>query len=215
MANVVVAPGDCLSSIAKRFGLTWPILWNAPENAGLRAKRKDPNILYPGDQVFVPETQAKQDPAATGRRHTYEVDIEPTFVKLRFLFMGLPRKNVRWALMLSDREMDSGVTDGDGFLESRIDARQDEARLRLFPRGRPARGLHRQAGPSRSGGDPHRDTAAAGQPGHRSGPDRRHRRSKDPGGGPRLPVPGQDQGGRDRRAGDPELLKTGPRGVRP
>lgn len=134
---MTVVSGDCLSSIAARFGLTWPILWDAPENAGLRQKRKDPNILYPGDQVFVPETKPKGDPAATGQRHNYEVDIEPTFVKLRFLFMGLPRKGIRWALMLSDREMDSGVLDADGFMESRIDARAETGRLRLFPENAP------------------------------------------------------------------------------
>ena len=46
----VVKQGDYLAKIARAHGYTdYNALWNAPENQGLRAKRKSPNVLYPGD----------------------------------------------------------------------------------------------------------------------------------------------------------------------
>src|SRR5690606_17426642 len=50
-----VAQGECLSTIAHRFGLeSWKVLWDHPENAPLRERRKSPHVLLPGDVVAVP-----------------------------------------------------------------------------------------------------------------------------------------------------------------
>jgi hypothetical protein len=44
-------------------------LWTAGDNAELRAKRKNPNILFAGDVVVIPDTTSKQaDAAARVRR---------------------------------------------------------------------------------------------------------------------------------------------------
>lgn len=45
MPLYVVQKGDCLSSIAFGFGFLPDTLLNHPANAGLKQKRKDPNIL--------------------------------------------------------------------------------------------------------------------------------------------------------------------------
>ena len=29
-------------------------IWNAPQNATLKARRKQPNLIQPGDSIFVP-----------------------------------------------------------------------------------------------------------------------------------------------------------------
>lgn len=34
--------------------VSWQSVWNAPENAALRAKRKNPKDIQPGDKLFVP-----------------------------------------------------------------------------------------------------------------------------------------------------------------
>ncbi|MBX6424919.1 MAG: LysM peptidoglycan-binding domain-containing protein [Variibacter sp.] len=51
-----VQRGDTLSAIARRFGVpSWQAIYNHPNNAGFRARRPDPNLIYPGDVVFVPD----------------------------------------------------------------------------------------------------------------------------------------------------------------
>ena len=58
----VVEPGEHLSGIAARFGFrsTAPILGH-PDNAELKKKRLNPNVLRPGDIVVIPDLAAKTD----------------------------------------------------------------------------------------------------------------------------------------------------------
>ena len=107
------------------------MVWNLPENADLRARR-DPNILYVGDVIYLPDNETKQESAATGARHNYVVDVEPTYFRLRLLAMELPRRNLRWALTTA-LDTSTGTTDDDGYLEARIDPQTDTAVLRLYP----------------------------------------------------------------------------------
>lgn len=64
----VVEPGEHLSAIAARFGFrTVGPIFEHPDNAELRKKRVNPNVLLPGDVVVIPDLVAKQENAATGR----------------------------------------------------------------------------------------------------------------------------------------------------
>lgn len=71
MPQYVVKKGDCLSSIAAEHGLPWKVLWADPKNANLKRKRKDPNVLMPGDVVFVPDTRERMEDCATEDRHRF------------------------------------------------------------------------------------------------------------------------------------------------
>ncbi len=42
-----------LSGIAKRYGKSWTSVWNDSRNASLRARRKSPSKIRPGDVVYV------------------------------------------------------------------------------------------------------------------------------------------------------------------
>jgi hypothetical protein len=51
-----VQRGDTLMAIARRFGLnSWQDLYNSPDNAAFRARRPNPNLIFPGDIVVVPD----------------------------------------------------------------------------------------------------------------------------------------------------------------
>ncbi|MGB9698788.1 MAG: LysM peptidoglycan-binding domain-containing protein [Thermodesulfobacteriota bacterium] len=56
MPEYTVKQGDCLSSIGEKYGIFWEKIWNQPKNDKLKEKRKNPNILYPGDVIFIPDT---------------------------------------------------------------------------------------------------------------------------------------------------------------
>jgi len=74
----VVTQGECLSKIAARHGVPWSVLWNAPENADLRSKRKSPHVLLPGDVVQVPALRVHQMARPSDAEHTIEVKRGPT-----------------------------------------------------------------------------------------------------------------------------------------
>jgi hypothetical protein len=45
-----VVQGEYLSKIARSYGFAdYKTIWDAAENKHLKAQRKNPNILYPGD----------------------------------------------------------------------------------------------------------------------------------------------------------------------
>ena len=126
--NYVVKPGDCLSKIAAAFGFDWQTLWNLPENAELKRQRKDPNVLYPGDQLFVPELRLKELDAATDQVHTYRLKGTPAKVRLRFLEDGEPRAGESYILII-DGAGRSGTLDSEGRLEEPIPPEADSVTI--------------------------------------------------------------------------------------
>ena|SRR5438105_7881683 len=126
--NYIVHPGDCLSKIAASFGFDWQTLWNLPENSKLKQQRKDPNVLFPGDRVFVPELRQKHHDAATDKRHTYCLKGTPAKLRLRFLDDGDPRESERYVLII-DGDVRQGILDSNGQLEEHIPPTADSVRI--------------------------------------------------------------------------------------
>ena len=68
-----VKQGEYLSKIAAQYGFAdFHPIWDHPENAELKQKRKHPNILFAGDRLFIPNRQAKNEGAATEQRHSFK-----------------------------------------------------------------------------------------------------------------------------------------------
>jgi len=130
MPNYIVQQGECLSSIAKRQGLFWEKIWNHPRNADLKARRKDPNILYPGDALYVPEREDKEERGATEQRHRFRVKGTPAKFRLRLLKEGRPRKGLPYTLTI-DGKIISGETDDEGWIECNIPPDAQSGRLIL------------------------------------------------------------------------------------
>jgi hypothetical protein len=54
--SYVVKDGDTLAKIARKCGLkTWQELYYSPDNTSFRTKRANPNLIYPGDTLMIPE----------------------------------------------------------------------------------------------------------------------------------------------------------------
>ncbi len=55
-----VKAGDSLSAIAKTYGIPrWQSIYNSPENTAFRAKRPNPNLIYAGDVLMLPDLNAR------------------------------------------------------------------------------------------------------------------------------------------------------------
>lgn len=130
-AHVTVEPGDTLTSLAAEHGfLDADEVWQAPENEALRAQR-NPDLLVPGDVLFIPDKQPRTVSVQTGQRRT--IVVERTTVKLRLLLrdlLGAPRAGVTCELVV-DGTPHTVTSAGDGLIEVEIDAGAREARLTL------------------------------------------------------------------------------------
>lgn len=68
---ISVSQGDSAESIAADNGLLLDTVWQHPNNQTLRQLRKDPHVLLPGDQLFVPDAQAKHVTKGTDQTHKF------------------------------------------------------------------------------------------------------------------------------------------------
>ena len=130
----VVRPGECISSIARDVGQFWETIWNDPANAELKAARKDPNVLLPGDRLTIPKIKPRQESCAAEARHRFVRRGEPAEMHLRILEDGEPRANEPYTLEVDGQTFD-GTTDGDGNVVLPIPGNARHARLVVGPSG--------------------------------------------------------------------------------
>lgn len=112
-----VLPNDCLSKIAKQHGFTWKKLWDYGPNAGLKQKRKDPNILMPGDIVVIPALAQKDESKSVNQLHRFKRKKEQAILHIRLLLAGKPLDEEDCTLVIHAAGVEltkSGKTDGDG-----------------------------------------------------------------------------------------------------
>lgn len=116
MPKQKVGTGETTSSLAKKNGFFWRTIWEHPENAALKAKRKDPNVLFEDDEIFIPEKQIKEVSKGTEAEHTFKRKGEPAKIKIQLLKLGKPRANEDYILDI-DGKQTNGKTDAEGRLE--------------------------------------------------------------------------------------------------
>ena len=119
MEKHVVGPGDSIPSLAEDNWHFWETLWNHSQNSALKSKRKNPNILAPGDEVFIPPIQAVEYSCATDTRHKFVRKGVPAKLKMQLFLLGEPRRNEDYTLILDDKII-RGKTDADGNIEQYI-----------------------------------------------------------------------------------------------
>lgn len=112
-----VIQGDCISSIAEENGFFWETIWNHADNKQLQDKRKDPNILYPGDVVTIPDKRLKEVSEATNNVYKYKLKNTPAKLKLRILRDAEPRAGENFILSIDKVEIKRGQIPADGSIE--------------------------------------------------------------------------------------------------
>lgn len=128
--NYQVKQGDCISSIAFENGFFPDTIWNHPNNAELKEKRKDPNVLMPGDMVFVPDKRPKEVSEPTNQVHKFKCKNTPEKFKLQLLLDEEPRANEEYELEIEGLKF-SGKTDSQGRIEQSIPPNAKNGKLIL------------------------------------------------------------------------------------
>ena len=113
-----IGQGECLAVLAKQYGFTdYHAIWDDPKNAQLKSKRQNPNILAPGDILFIPDKKDKEESRGTSQAHSFQVG--DAAVKFRTIIKDAkdrPLANAKYTLTLPG-QMFTGVTGSNGLLE--------------------------------------------------------------------------------------------------
>ena len=97
-----VRHGEHLAAIAHRYGFrTINAIWDHPANADLRARRRTPNILAPGDVLVVPERAVGESDRPTDARHRFTAKLQPLLLRIRL-------RDLREQPILRTLEADTG-----------------------------------------------------------------------------------------------------------
>lgn len=130
--------GDTLPSIAAAEGHPdWRAVWDHPQNAELKRLRKSPNVLAPGDVVFVPDKSPGEQRVASGQRHRFVVSGATITLELTLRDRkgsALANKSFEIAAGGVTR---TGTTDGDGHLEVKLPVTAREGTLLVSGGGGP------------------------------------------------------------------------------
>lgn len=83
MPSHTVKKGECLSGIARQHGIPrWQTIYDHERNAEFRSKRPNPDLIYPGDKLYIPDKEPKEDSRPTDDRHRYRLNAGKLPLKL-------------------------------------------------------------------------------------------------------------------------------------
>jgi hypothetical protein len=125
-----VLPGECLASIAERYGFLDPrVVYDHPANEALRQARPDPNVLLAGDEVAIPEPRVRTISGGTEQRYRFVVNRQSTWLRLRLLEPdGSPRAGLPYRIEYQSQVV-TGTTGGDGSIVHEVPAWLPSARV--------------------------------------------------------------------------------------
>jgi len=113
-----VAQGETLLRIAKQYGYqTSKALYNHPSNAEFKALRPDPNLIYPGDKITIPQKKEKFIPLRTNSINSFVVQNEKEYFRLQVSYDdGDDVAGKRVVLNIGSQTIDT-VLQSDGLIE--------------------------------------------------------------------------------------------------
>jgi len=133
-----VVSGDCCSSLAAQHGFKdYKGIYDAPENAKLKAARPNPNTLVVDDDITIPDKAKKDAPAPTGSTHKFVITKKT--IKLRIGVRdkdGKPLTGKKYELALGGKKI-KGDT-GTGLIELEVETSAVNATLTVDLGPKPA-----------------------------------------------------------------------------
>ncbi len=130
MPNHVVEQGEHTASIAHDYGFdSFRILYDHAENSPFRQERPDPNILCPGDQIYVPEKELKEESGVTEKRHRFQLLGDPLKLRLKLLTLDWAGYEGVACEMIGSGPAKPHETDTEGKIEQAITPKVEEVSL--------------------------------------------------------------------------------------
>lgn len=110
-ATHTIQQGETLTRIAKQYKFSsWKDLYNHPDNADFRTSRDNPNLIFPGDIINIPDPEPQKISVQGGASHTFQLGNEVEVFRLRLLDDdGEPLEGARVVLDLGSQLVDIEV----------------------------------------------------------------------------------------------------------
>jgi hypothetical protein len=139
MPKHTVEQGEYLSLIARKHGFSdFHTIWDHPENAKLKQQRQNPNVLFPGDQLFIPVREPREESGSTEKKHIFKT--KQGRLMLRLVLEDAyfnPIADAKCELTVEGQSVKL-VTDGEGKIEKEIPATAQAATLIIRDPATPA-----------------------------------------------------------------------------
>lgn len=131
MRAYVIRQGDYLEKLAHRMGFDAETVWDDPANAEMK-RRRDPNLLYPGEVLYVPEATRDPVPITSRAVNDYVAVVPKTTVRLVFEDADGPLAHEPYVVE-GVGPFAEQTTDGDGAVVLSLAVHVRECRV-VFPR---------------------------------------------------------------------------------
>ena len=132
--NYTVKQGDYLAKIAKEQGFgDWKIIYDHPKNKAFKEKRPDPNILFPGDELYIPEIEPAKFKVATDQKHVFKLKASKEKLILNLLDVNneaLVEKP--YSLEIAGEAPIEDITSSQGVIETEIPCHVNQAKLTIW-----------------------------------------------------------------------------------
>jgi hypothetical protein len=140
----IVQQGECLPSIAKKYGFAdYRTIYDHPLNAEFKRKRPDPHVLQPGDVVWIPNKEQKQEQRSTEQIHRFQARKQDIEFKIQLTINFKPISNAPYKLEIATsgssssgsssgslyKPVASGTTNADGWVKCNIPVDASMGRL--------------------------------------------------------------------------------------
>jgi len=128
----VVQQGEFLSDIAAQYGFArYETIWDHPDNARLKQERKNPNVLFPGDILYIPEKDLREEACGTEQRHVFLLHAQPCVLRIVSKDLdGEPIAETECTLQV-EAEQHELTTDANGMVEQAIPKTARRGRLQI------------------------------------------------------------------------------------
>lgn len=131
-ASHTIVQGEHLSRIARQYGFRdFRIIWDHAENADLKKKRGNPNVLNPGDVLYIPDKQKKRLSRPTGQLYKFIVTNPKLMLRIVVRdFDNEPIPNTECVLEIDGAKYPL-KTNGQGKIEQAIAATSEDGILHI------------------------------------------------------------------------------------
>lgn len=129
----IVRKGEYLSLIARNHGFAdWRKIYNHADNAEFRMKRPNPDILFAGDTLIIPDCRPRSVDLQTGKRHRFRLKRPSPALHLTLKDSeGEPLGPQPYRMEVAGRLLEGNLTDA-GKLEVALPGGAREAKLTVF-----------------------------------------------------------------------------------
>jgi len=138
--DYIVQQGDYVSKLAAQRGLSdYKTIWDHPQNQELKNLRTTPNVLAPGDKLYIPDLEVRTEARPTDAKHGFVLSGKP--LKLRVVIHDMADKPVSGKpcdlKVTGSPDVSPLNTDGTGMVEREIKPDAAGGTLKLKDDGLP------------------------------------------------------------------------------